>query len=287
MPHAATSVGRIYYEVAGPVEGEVIVLIHGLGAQLVAWPATLVDGLTATGHRVVRFDNRDAGLSERVGEHRGPYDLRDMATDVTDLMDHLGTDRAHLVGVSLGGMIAQRVALDRPDRVASLTLYTTTPSIPRYCSVDLATFSPTRAESRAEASERYADMEEANRVSGWTRERLVALGGRLFDRAYYPEGTGYQIDGALREDRVEELRSLRLPTAIIHGTNDPIFPVDAAVAMNRAITGSVLHVYEGMGHEVPARLGGEHAAIIADLVAKARHREPAGLVSGGQPLRSR
>lgn len=285
MPYADADGVSIYYEEAGDPSDPALVLISGGGAQLISWDEQLVALLTAEGFRVVRFDNRDTGYSQRFGDEAtidGGYDLADMARDVVGVLDHLGATSAHLVGHSMGAMMAQVVAIDHPDRVRSLGLLSTIPGRdPRYVlhgdrpELRVAPTRYTRDEAiefavaavRPTSPQRYDPQEQ------WHRERAALA----YDRGYAPEGFARQWSALLHApDRLERLRDVAVPTLVFHGRDDDVLHWCAAVDIAEAIAGSELQIHPDMGHLIPWELWPD---LVAAIVRTARHGEkvaPAG-----------
>jgi len=272
----------------GPPDGEPLVLVMGLGMQLTAWPEEFVQQLVERGFRVVRFDNRDAGLSQgfdalgvpnlaiagiRYALHlpsRSPYRLADMAADTLGVMDALGLASVHLCGASMGGMIAQHIAARRPERVRSLTLMMTTSGargLPQ----------PT-LRARQALLARPADNSRAAIVAHLERvmQRIgspgyppdPALMHRRFeeavDRAWRPAGTARQIAAVIADgDRTPMLGAIRAPTRVLHGRADPLVPPAAAHDLGVKIRGAEVEILDGMGHDLPAPLLPRFAEAIA------------------------
>lgn len=284
---------RLDFDEHGPDDGPVLVLLAGLGAQRHWWPPGLV-ALLAEEHRVVVPDNRDVGGSPRM-DHLGlagaglealqrgervdpPYALADMAGDVIGLLDDLEVDRAHVVGASMGGMVAQHVALGWPDRVASLTTMMSTTGgadIPAGDPEVLAMLldePPTDSEdayveasvaaSRMSANSHLFDEEDARR-----RHRLSYRAG------LNPAASGRQLLAVLVDgDRTERLAGLDVPTLVIHGEVDPMLRVEAGHATAAAIPGAQLLVLPDVGHELPRAVHREVADAIASHVAESEAR---------------
>jgi pimeloyl-ACP methyl ester carboxylesterase len=263
----------------GPPGGEPLVLIMGLGMQLVAWRDGFVEQLIARGFRVIRFDNRDIGLSQsfdRFGMPNlpvvafkaaiglpvlGPYRLAEMAADTVAMLDALGIERAHVCGASMGGMIAQHVAVRHPTRIRSLTLMMTTsgarrlpgPSL-RVRSAMLARPASTDVDTvvdhyvrlyRVIGSPAYPDSDAE------LRERI----GAAVRRSYRPAGTARQLVAIAADgDRSALLPRVTVPTTILHGRDDPLVPVAAAHDLAGKIQGSQLDVIDGWGHDLPQAL---------------------------------
>lgn len=249
--------GVIHYDLQGEPDRPAFVLLEGLGAHMVGWRREFYEPIVDAGYRVVRLDNRDVGLSQRYP--KGNYRLSDLAQDTHELIAQLGIGPVHVVGQSMGGLVAQHLALDHPDDVASLSLIYSTPS-PRYVSrfrqVDALLAAP-RAHSRDEAVELHVESERigASRNYSWDEEWKRELGGLMWDRGYDPAGVIRQSE-ALLSDQIDEgeLSTLRMPVLIVHGTDDALISHEAAIALNSAIPGSELWLIEGMGHDLPLEL---------------------------------
>ncbi|HYF60970.1 MAG TPA: alpha/beta fold hydrolase [Burkholderiaceae bacterium] len=279
--HAGLSSGiRIEYDVSGPANAPAIVLVMGLGMQLTAWPPSFVEGLVARGFRVLRFDNRDVGLSSRSpGRGRAdvraamlratlrlpsnpPYRLEDMAGDTTGLMDALGIARAHVVGVSMGGMIAQVLAALHPSRVASLTSMASSSGALRYA----FHWSPAM---RAMLTPPPRGADEARLVDHleriWTligspgmqppRETLRAQLRANLRRSHDPAGVARQLLAVLASgDRRPLLRRIAAPTLVIHGELDPLVPIGAGRDTAANVPGARFVAIPGLAHDLPEPL---------------------------------
>ncbi len=283
---------EIAYEVDGPDDGVPMLLLMGLGTQLVGWPPEVVRGLADEGFRVVRMDNRDIGLSTRTEGPpptrgtvikafvhrryaRADYVLADMASDAAALLDHLGIDAAHVVGVSMGGMIAQQLTIDHPDRVLSLASIMSNTGNRRQGSVSLRLL-PTMAVSMT--TPRPTDEEEAVRL-GVEGFRLIA--GPHFDthevtgmvreavhRSVNPLGAVRQLLAILASpDRTPGLRGVRVPTLVVHGLRDPLVVPSGGIATAEAVPGSRLLMFPDMGHDLP---GPRRAEIVEAIARNAR-----------------
>ncbi|MEV4318560.1 alpha/beta hydrolase [Actinocrispum sp. NPDC049592] len=248
---------RLEFETFGDSRDPALVLIMGLGAQLIDWQVEFCEGLVAEGFHVVRFDNRDVGLSDG---SEAPYVLADMAADTVGLLDRLGIERAHVVGVSMGGMIAQQLVIDHPGRVLSLcSIMSTTGDR----SVGRGTPEALAALTRPAATSREQFIEGAVRAAGITGSpgfetpvaELEERAARKYDRAYRPEGTQRQLQAVLASpDRTEGLRNVTVPALVIHGEDDPLVGVSGGRATAEAIPGAELMVIPGMGHDLPRAL---------------------------------
>lgn len=271
MPDVRSNGIQLRYETLGDPDDPAMLLIMGLGAQLIDWPRELCDQLAGRGLRVILFDNRDAGLSQAcpelgvpdvraiLGGDRTtvPYLLADLAADAVGLLDALGIERAHVTGVSLGGMIAQQLTIDHPDRVASLCSVMSTTG-------DRAVGRPTPEAAALlglpPAANRDAAVENSiasARIIGSpgfpaTPEELLLRAAAKYDRAYNPLGTLRQYAAALGSpDRTAALRGVTVPTVVIHGEQDPLIAVSGGRATADAVPGAELLVIPGMGHDLP------------------------------------
>lgn len=282
------------YETFGKPEDPAIVLIMGLGAQMILWPETFCRDLAARGFFVIRFDNRDCGLSQRMTHlpvpqipaawvkgrlglpQRPAYGLNDMARDVIGLLDVLGIQRAHVVGVSMGGMIAQILAARHAARVASATLIMTSSGHPRLpgpsWKLQLRMTRGPKDRSR-EGRIRYGmDTWRAIGSPAYpaSEAELRSKVETSFDRGFYPAGMMRQLHAILASgSRARLIAHIRQPVAIVHGEADPLVPVAAAHDLARRLPQASLHLFRGMGHDLPAALLDEVAGIISSVVGRA------------------
>lgn len=289
--HGEASVGdiKIAYEVTGLQHSEPLVLVMGLSAQLIHWPEPLCEMLVRKGFRVIRFDNRDIGLSgsgnRRVAFHlqkdmlrsklgrklEANYTLHDMAKDVVGLMDALDIRKAHLVGVSMGGMISQIVAGTFPDRVLSLTSImssTNSPKLPLPRLPVLVRMAPPFGVKHDRASVIARTVELFNLIGSpgfpTPREEREAMAAAAFDRAYRPAGMARQTHGILATGSFEHvLGSVRAPTQVIHGLDDPLVRVEGGKRSAQLIRGAKLELIKGMGHDFPEGLFPRWVELIA------------------------
>ncbi|MEV0296271.1 alpha/beta hydrolase [Nocardia sp. NPDC050710] len=252
--------------------GEIpLVLIAGLGQQMHDWPDGLCAPLADLGYNVIRFDNRDVGKSTHFGFrppgpvdllrkrwHTDQYDLADMAADTVGLLDVLGLNSAHLVGMSMGGMIAQTVAARYPDRVASLTSIMSTTGAPRVGRPALSTWrlmfgrpARNRDEHIASAVRMYRHI--SSRGYPFDESAVAAAAAATWDRDPRPAaGVGRQLAGILKSgDRTAELGAVAAPTLVVHGDRDLMVNPTGATRTARAIAGARLHTLPGMGHDLP------------------------------------
>lgn len=275
MARATANGIELEYETFGDARSQPLLLIGGLGTQMITWDEDFCELLAARGFHVIRFDNRDAGLSTYP---EGEYSLDDMAADAAGLLDALGIPAAHIVGASMGGFIAQLVALDHRDHVLTLTSIMSGPN----------------------GKDQVQPTEEANAVllapAPQTREEQVALGlrakrtllgpedpydeayerariERALDRAYHPIGFMRQLQAIVAApSRLGRLESLTMPALVIHGDADILVPVENGRNVAAAIPGALLLEIRGMGHDIPRRVWPQVADAIAEL---ARHASPA------------
>jgi pimeloyl-ACP methyl ester carboxylesterase len=268
----------IEYESIGNERDPAMLLIQGLGAQLVGWRREFCEALAAHGFRVIRFDNRDTGLSQKFPD--SDYELADMADDATGLLDALGIQRAHIVGQSLGGGIAQEIAIKNPERVASLCLLYTAPNVTYLRDErDLGTSAAgPRTDSRDEAIQQYLEQEAwcASEAYPFDTDWIRELGGIMWDRCWCPGGVARQIQAVIRSgDHTTALRSVTARTLIVHGDRDRLIDVSAAEALAGALEHSTVRIFAGMGHELPAPIWPELVQEIAGNAARAAADGPA------------
>jgi pimeloyl-ACP methyl ester carboxylesterase len=261
----------IEYEECGSASAPPMVLAMGFSQQLIAWDDPFCEALAARGFRVVRFDNRDVGLSSKFGSAPVPnlaailagdlstvaYAIEDMADDAAALIEALGLGAPHVVGVSMGGMIAQSLAIRHPERVRSLASIMSTTGAR---DVGHALPEALRLVSERSPADRDGNIEQGVRV--WRalaspgdpldEGRVRAKIARAFDRCYYPAGVARQAAAIVSQrDRTDALHGVRVPTVVIHGKDDPLIDVSGGEATARAIPGAKLVVVPGLGHDLP------------------------------------
>jgi pimeloyl-ACP methyl ester carboxylesterase len=275
---AAANGIEIEYEILGNPSARPLLLIGGLADQLIHWDDDLCRDLSRRGHFIIRYDNRDAGLSTKFDNAASPYTLEDMADDAAGLLDALAIRKAHICGASMGGMIAQTVAIRHPSRVLSLiSIYSTTGN------KDLPGPRPDVMESLlapapSEREAYIAHMAALFRVmagpgfpfdEGWTR----MITAKAYGRCFCPEGTGRQLLAIMNQpNRKKALASVTVPTLVIHGTDDPVVPVEAGIDTAQAVPGSELMLIEGMGHDLPH--GGAWPRIVEAITAHTSKANP-------------
>ena len=289
MPNIRANNIDIYYEENGPADGPVILLVMGLGTQMIAWPDEFIQGLVVQGFRVIHYDNRDVGLSQRMdGAPAGnliwamlklrfglpvktAYTLTDMAKDGIALLDALGIQKAHVAGASMGGMIAQLMAAHYPDRVSTMTSIMSSsgrPGLPgpradiRKRLMAPRPSNPTREEAvrlGAESIEAisFADMKRPH-------DAFVDMAARAFDRGYYPIGMKRQLLAIIADgSRVDRLKTVKVPTLVVHGGADPLVPKEGSEDIARLVPGARLEIIDEMGHDLPPSQVGRMVNLIA------------------------
>ena len=265
---------ELAYESFGDPADPAVLLVMGLGTQMVAWPDELCRDLVERGRYVVRFDNRDSGLSTHLDglgspqpglvllkRERAPYQIEDLARDTLGLMDALGLDTVDLVGASMGGFIAQTVAILAPERLRSLTLMMTSTGSRRVgrpsprMARELVRRRSTRTREQAVAA--AVEVFKLIGSPGYEldEEYLQHKAGLSYDRAYDPAGYLRQLAACLvQPDRTPQLRRLTVPTLVVHGLHDPLVSVSGGLALARTIPGARFVGYSGMGHDLPREL---------------------------------
>lgn len=297
MPQVQANGINIEYESFGPEDRETVLLIMGLGGQLTVWQEELCHELVDRGYRAIRFDNRDVGLSTKFDEAgmpdmaaifgalmtgakpAAPYSLDDMAADAVGLLDALEIERAHIAGASMGGMIAQLVAANHPDRALSLT------------SIMSTTGNPALPQAKPEAMEvlmapaASADDLEAIVARGMKAWSTIGSPGYRTDektlrewvlrdarRSFYPVGTARQMAAIVANgDRREKLKNIAVPAVVLHGADDPLVPVEGGKDTAASIPGAELRIVPGMGHDFPTAL----VQVFADAITAAAARAAA------------
>jgi pimeloyl-ACP methyl ester carboxylesterase len=277
------------YDTFGDPDAPAMLLVMGLGMQLIAWQPEFCDRLARRGFHVIRFDNRDIGLSTKfenegagpdIGAILGgdlstaPYFLRDMADDAAGLLDGLGITKAHVVGASMGGMIVQELLIRHADRIASAcSIMSTTgdTKVGQATPETLGILLAPAADDRDAAIKRGITVLRALCSPAYppSDEWLEIRAAEGYERSYYPAGTGRQIAAILASgDRTEALRSVTAPTLVMHGEEDPLINVSGGRATAAAIPGSTLLVLPGMAHDLPSQLWDTFIdAIVANAAA--------------------
>jgi pimeloyl-ACP methyl ester carboxylesterase len=278
---------EIAYETFGAPGDPPLLLIMGLGTQMLGWPDDFCRLLAAHGLYVIRFDNRDIGLSTHLHDAPAPdvmaavagdtrsasYTLTDMAADAAGLLDALALTSAHVAGASLGGMVAQTLAIEHPRRVRSLTSIMSTTGDRRVgapTQAGAAALMAPPARDRDSAIERALSSARAIGSPGFPldEEAVRDRASRSFDRAFDPPGVARQLVAVLASpDRTPQLQRLTVPTLVIHGAEDALIDVSGGRATAAAIPGAELVIIEGMGHDLPRAVWPQLAGHIGDLIA--------------------
>jgi pimeloyl-ACP methyl ester carboxylesterase len=295
MPQLPANKIMLEYDETGPKDGPAVVLVMGLAAQMTFWPDQLIRSLADAGFRVIRFDNRDIGLSTKIHGHNAPhpvaqvaarfvgikglapYTLHDMVADTIGLLDTLKIRKAHFVGVSMGGMISQLLAGTHPDRVLSLTSIMSGTLNPLLPGPSLRVVTPLFL-SRPKATSRDALIDRS--VAMWglirtddseddrTEMRMKLASG--FDRSYYPSGIRRQLTAIIATgDLRPHIRKIKAPTLVIHGSKDPLASVAGGRDSARNIKGAKLEIIEGMAHDLPKKFLPRITSLILDHMKSA------------------
>jgi pimeloyl-ACP methyl ester carboxylesterase len=285
---------ELCFQEMGDADGEPLVLVMGLATQMIAWDEEFCSLLAERGFRVVRFDNRDVGRSTKLDSAGVPsridmlsgrrataaYLLRDMARDSFGLMDQIGIESAHVAGASMGGMIAQTMAIERPERVRSaVSIMSTTGSrwvgMPSFRAFSALLAKPPR--SRDEMIERTLRTFKVIGSPGFPfdEERVREIAGRSYDRGHSTAGVIRQLHAILASgDRTRALRELDLPATVIHGGSDPLIRPSGGRATAKAIPGARLRIIEGMGHDLPRDVWPQVVEEITATADRARAADP-------------
>jgi pimeloyl-ACP methyl ester carboxylesterase len=282
MPSTTANGITIEYETAGDPDRPPLLLIMGLGGQLIAWDDEFVDTLVARGFFVVRFDNRDVGrstwfeeagvpdlMAAFLGQATPAYLLSDMADDAAGLLDALGIESAHVLGISMGGMIAQSLAIQHPGRLRTLiSIMSTTGDrgVGQPHQEAMAALMVAPPQSRQEAVELALKSWRVIGSPGFPfhEDRIAAKAAAAWDRGFHPAGTARQTVAIVSSpDRTAPLREVQIPTLVIHGESDPLVDPSGGRATAEAVPGAKLWTVPGMGHDLPVELFSEFADRIA------------------------
>ena len=279
----------ITYDTFGHSGHPPLLLVMGLGAQMTAWDDEFCAQLAAENLYVIRYDNRDVGLSSHFDDQGVPdmqqlvadmmagntpniaYTLDDMAADGIGLLTALGIDQAHVCGASLGGMIVQTMAINHPDRVLTMTSIMSTtgnPGLPTASPEAMAALTSERADNVEQAMDRAVAVAKVIGSPGFPQDeaRTRAKAKASFERSFYPDGVARQMAAIVAHgDRRSGLGQLKLPTLVIHGTDDPLVPVTGGIDTHENIEGAELMLIEGMGHDLPRETWNQIVGGIASL----------------------
>ncbi len=289
MPQIHTSTIDIEYETFGTSSDPALLLVSGLGMQMISWPEPFCRELAGRGYRVIRFDNRDTGFSKKFEGQKtpsmksmfvrkafrlpmqAPYTLRDMADDAIALLDGIGVETAHIVGVSMGGMIAQNLTATYPTRVRTLTSIMSSSghrSLPQADGVVERHIFHARPNPDREAV--IAHTVRTVELIGSPAfpidaELLRTVASMAYDRCFYPQGFARHVAAIFQDgDRRARLRTIKVPTLVIHGREDPLVPLAGGIDTAEHIPGAQLKIFDGMGHNLPLQLWPE----IIDLIVE-------------------
>lgn len=290
MPIAQSNGIEIWYDTIGDPSDVPLLLVMGLGAQAISWETDFCETLADRGFHVIRFDNRDVGLSTKIESEQhdfagefakavagesvtAPYVLADMAADTAGLLDHLGLDQVHVVGASMGGMIAQQFALDHTDRVLTLTSIMSMTGDPDVGAPHPDALQVLMRPPAADRESYLASHVESSRIIGspmyFDDELSRGKGGESYDRCYYPLGTGRQLLAIMASgSRSDRLRELRVPTLVIHGAVDPLVDVSGGRRTAEVIPDAEYLEIDDMGHDLPRQLWPVVVEAITRHVAK-------------------
>ena len=270
MPTARHGDVELFFEVFGSASGPTLLLINGLGSQCINYDEQWCEKFGAQGYRVIRFDNRDTGLSSKLDERA--YALRDMAGDAVAVLDAAKAERAHVMGLSMGGMIAQRLAIDHGDRLLSLTSVMSSTGEPEYGQSSPEARAMVMSKPARTRDEYVENQIAQRRIYGskpeWLDEPyLRARAARAFDRCYCPAGIGRQMQAIMRDgDRADALRTLTVPTLVMHGDRDALIHPSGGRRTAELIPGARYVEIEGMGHNYPVAVWDRLVETWADFV---------------------
>ena len=295
MPNLRANGIDIEYEEFGRQSDPTLLLVMGLGAQMIAWDERFCQTLADGGFRVIRFDNRDVGLSSKVEDGPEPdvakamtgdastasYTVDDMADDAAALLDALGIDKAHIVGASMGGMIVQAFAIRHPNKTASLCSIMSTTGDRTVGQPDQAAMGALLApppQSREEAMQRGIEGQKVigSKTHPADPEVVARRAALAYDRSFYPKGMARQLVGIMASpDRTAALGSVDVPTLVVHGEEDPLVTPSGGEATAKAIPGAELMMVAGMGHDLPEPLWPQITEAIIANAGKANELEGA------------
>ena len=262
---------ELYYETFGDAADPTLVLVNGLASQCINYPVEWCEMFVARGFQVVRFDNRDVGLSSKLDGV--DYTLADMALDVIAVLDAIGVDRAHVMGMSMGGMIVQQLAIEHADRLLSMTSVMSRTGEPEYGQSSPEALAVLTAKPATSRDEFIANHIEAIGIYGsdpaWISEdHLRARAGAAYDRCFCPQGVGRQMLAVFNgTPRAESLRDVRLPALVIHGSRDTLIDPSGGRRTAELIPGARYVEIEGMGHDYPPAVWEQWTSIWADFAA--------------------
>ena len=289
MPIARNGDHEICFDTFGSPDDPALILVNGYRSQMINYEPAFCELLASRGFHVLRFDNRDVGLSGKtpgdppsfevkdgrpVLTQAPPYTVSDMAADGMAVLDELGIERAHVFGMSMGGMIVQVMAINHPDRVLSMTSVMSTTGNPNLraqatpeAMAALASVSPTDRDGYIEHS-----VNTRRTISGplFDEDQARRKAAENYDRSFYPQGAAFQMAAVMSDgDRTERLGGVTTPTLVIHGRVDPLVPLAGGEATAAAVPGAELLVFDDMGHDLPEPLWPQFADAVAGVAARA------------------
>ncbi|MGI8491454.1 MAG: alpha/beta fold hydrolase [Acidimicrobiales bacterium] len=300
MPYASNGEVQIYYETFGNPAEPALMLVNGLGSQCVNYRSEWCQMFASEGFRVIRFDNRDVGLSTKfdhfdpdpMGVARAvaagevpqvPYTLSDMAADALAVLDAVGIDRAHVMGLSMGGMIVQQLAIEHPDRLLSMTSVMSSTgdrdvgqSTPEALSLLL---SPAPRDREGVIARYLEGIRTYGSPACFDEDRLRAMAAEAYDRGFNPAGQARQMTAIMASpSRTEALRGVRVPALVLHGDQDKLVDMSGGRRTAEAIPGARFEVMEGMGHDYPPQYWDRWVQLVTDhaRTAGARARPSSG-----------
>lgn len=257
MPKAKANNIEIEYDTFGDPSSKPLLLVAGLGTQMIWWREEFCEKLVDKGFYVIRFDNRDVGLSTKGKEDSAPYTLEDMADDAIGLLDALNIDKAHICGASMGGSIVQEMTIKYPARILSLTSIMSTTgraNLPPAKPKAMKLLMMPAPEERDGYIEYYVKLWRVLHGSGFSfdEEDGREMAAKLYDRSFYPQGIDRQLVGMMASgSRKSKLASVNVPTLVIHGGDDPIVSLEGGKDTAESIPGAEMLIIEGMGHALP------------------------------------
>jgi pimeloyl-ACP methyl ester carboxylesterase len=276
VPYASHGDVEIYYETFGDPDRPALLLINGLGSQCINYKTEWCGMFVAAGFFVIRFDNRDVGLSTKLEAATGdpPYTVADMAGDALAVLDSVGVERAHAVGFSMGGMIVQELAISDPGRLLSITSVMSTTGDPDVGQPSREAMEILMSPAPADREGALARHVEANRIYGspseFDEDRLRANAAAAYDRCHYPEGQARQLRAVIGSgSRTPRLRSVRVPTLVLHGDCDKLVDISGGRRTAEVIPGARFEVLDGMGHDYPPAYWPRIVELIASHAANA------------------
>jgi pimeloyl-ACP methyl ester carboxylesterase len=270
MPCARNGDVELYYDTFGDPWDPALLLVNGLGSQCINFAEPWCEKFAAVGLFVIRFDNRDVGLSTKLA---GPYTIHDMALDAIAVLDAVGVARAHVMGLSMGGMIVQTMAIEHPERLLSITSMMSTTGDP---DVGQATPEARRLFSSAPPTDRESYIArhlEAIRTWGspayYDEDRLRSNAGAAFDRCFLPEGQARQAKAiGSAPSRTAALHTVRIPTLVLHGSEDKLIDPSGGRRTAEAIPGARFVLIDGMGHDYPPQLWDEIVQLVRSALPR-------------------